>query len=137
AKGKTIGYLAQHQEINSQLSIYDSLLEMKQHVLDMERGMRELEKEMKHASGEELSRIMESYSRLTQKFEQENGYAYKSEITGVLKGLGFEEKDFDKQVSTLSGGQKTRVALGRLLLSSPDIILLDEPTNHLDMESIS
>ena len=137
AKGRTIGYLAQHQEINSQLSIYDSLLEMKKHVLDMEQGMRELEKEMKHASGEELSRIMESYSRLTQKFEQENGYAYKSEITGVLKGLGFEEKDFEKQVSTLSGGQKTRVALGRLLLSSPDIILLDEPTNHLDMESIA
>ena len=137
AKGKTIGYLAQHQEISSHLSIYDSLLEMKQHVLDMERGMRELEKEMKHASGEALSRIMESYSRLTQKFEQENGYAYKSEITGVLKGLGFEEKDFGKQVSTLSGGQKTRVALGRLLLSSPDIILLDEPTNHLDMESIA
>ena len=137
AKGKTIGYLAQHQEISSQLPIYDSLLEMKQHVLDMERGMRELEEEMKHAEGENLSRIMESYSRLTQKFEQENGYAYKSEITGVLKGLGFEEKDFDKMVSTLSGGQKTRVALGRLLLSSPDIILLDEPTNHLDMESIS
>ena len=137
AKGKTIGYLAQHQEINSQLSIYDSLLEMKKHVLDMERGMRQLEKEMKHASGKELSRIMESYSRLTQQFEQENGYAYKSEITGVLKGLGFEEKDFEKQVSTLSGGQKTRVALGRLLLSSPDIILLDEPTNHLDMESIA
>ena len=137
AKGKTIGYLAQHQEISSQLSIYDSLLEMKHHVLDMERGMRELEEEMKHAEGENLSRIMESYSRLTQKFEQENGYAYKSEITGVLKGLGFEEKDFDKMVSTLSGGQKTRVALGRLLLSSPDIILLDEPTNHLDMESIS
>ena len=137
AKGKTIGYLAPHQEISSQLSIYDSLLDMKQHVLDMERGMRELEEEMKHAEGENLSRIMESYSRLTQKFEQENGYAYKSEITGVLKGLGFEEKDFDKMVSTLSGGQKTRVALGRLLLSSPDIILLDEPTNHLDMESIS
>ena len=137
AKGKTVGYLAQHQEIDSQLSIYDSLLEMKQHVLDMERGMRELEEEMKQAEGEKLSRIMESYSRLTQKFEQENGYAYKSEITGVLKGLGFEEKDFNKMVSTLSGGQKTRVALGRLLLSSPDIILLDEPTNHLDMESIS
>ncbi len=137
AKGKTVGYLAQHQEIDSQLSIYDSLLEMKQHVLDMERGMRELEEEMKQAEGEKLSRIMESYSRLTQKSYQENVYAYKSEITGVLKGLGFEEKDFNKMVSTLSGGQKTRVALGRLLLSSPDIILLDEPTNHLDMESIS
>lgn len=137
SKGRTAGYLSQHQEISSQLSIYDSLLEMKQHILDMEQDMRRLEKEMKHASGEELSRIMETYARLTQKFEQENGYAYKSEITGVLKGLGFEEKDFDKKVSTLSGGQKTRVALGRLLLSSPDIILLDEPTNHLDMASIA
>ena len=135
SRGKTIGYLAQHQEIDTNLSIYGSLLEMKQHILDIEQNMRALEKEMKHASGEELSKIMESYSRLTQKFEQENGYACKSEIIGVLKGLGFEEKDFDKMVSTLSGGQKTRVALGRLLLSSPDIILLDEPTNHLDMET--
>ena len=137
SRGKTIGYLAQHQEIGTNLSIYGSLLEMKQHILDIEQNMRALEKEMKHASGEELSKIMESYSRLTQKFEQENGYACKSEIIGVLKGLGFEEKDFDKMVSTLSGGQKTRVALGRLLLSSPDIILLDEPTNHLDMDSIA
>lgn len=137
SRGKTIGYLAQHQEIDTNLSIYGSLLEMKQHILDIEQNMRALEKEMKHASGEELSKIMESYSRLTQKFEQENGYACKSEIIGVLKGLGFEEKDFDKMVSTLSGGQKTRVALGRLLLSSPDIILLDEPTNHLDMDSIA
>ena len=137
SRGKTIGYLAQHQEIDTNLSIYGSLLEMKQHILDIEQNMRALEKEMKHASGEELSKIMESYSRLTQKFELENGYACKSEIIGVLKGLGFEEKDFDKMVSTLSGGQKTRVALGRLLLSSPDIILLDEPTNHLDMDSIA
>ena len=137
SRGKTIGYLAQHQEIDTNLSIYGSLLEMKQHILDIEQNMRALEKEMTHASGEELSKIMESYSRLTQKFEQENGYACKSEIIGVLKGLGFEEKDFDKMVSTLSGGQKTRVALGRLLLSSPDIILLDEPTNHLDMDSIA
>ncbi|OUN24802.1 ABC-F family ATP-binding cassette domain-containing protein [Blautia sp. An81] len=137
SRGKTIGYLAQHQEIDTNLSIYGSLLEMKQHILDIEQNMRALEKKMKHASGEELSKIMESYSRLTQKFEQENGYACKSEIIGVLKGLGFEEKDFDKMVSTLSGGQKTRVALGRLLLSSPDIILLDEPTNHLDMDSIA
>ncbi|OUN90788.1 ABC-F family ATP-binding cassette domain-containing protein [Blautia sp. An46] len=137
SRGKTIGYLAQHQESDTNLSIYGSLLEMKQHILDIEQNMRALEKEMKHASGEELSKIMESYSRLTQKFEQENGYACKSEIIGVLKGLGFEEKDFDKMVSTLSGGQKTRVALGRLLLSSPDIILLDEPTNHLDMDSIA
>ena len=137
AKGKTLGYLAQHQDLTSDLSIYDSLLEVKQHILDMEMQMRRTEQEMKHAAGEELTRLMESYSRLTQKFEQENGYAYKSEITGVLKGLGFGEEDFSKMISTLSGGQKTRVALGRLLLSRPDIILLDEPTNHLDMESIT
>lgn len=137
AKGKTMGYLAQHQEMDGDLSIYDSLLKVKQHILDMEVRMRQLEKEMKHATEVELNKIMETYSRLTHEFELENGYAYKSELTGVLKGLGFAEGDFDKMLSTLSGGQKTRVALGRLLLSKPDIILLDEPTNHLDMDSIA
>lgn len=137
AKGKTMGYLAQHQELTSDLSIYDSLLQVKQHILDMEVRMRQLEKEMKYTQGEELNKIMEAYSRLTHEFELENGYAYKSELTGVLKGLGFAEEDFGKMISTLSGGQKTRVALGRLLLSKPDIILLDEPTNHLDMDSIA
>ena len=129
--------LAQHQEMDGDLSIYDSLLKVKQHILDMEVRMRQLEKEMKHATEVELNKIMETYSRLTHEFELENGYAYKSELTGVLKGLGFAEGDFDKMLSTLSGGQKTRVALGRLLLSKPDIILLDEPTNHLDMDSIA
>ena len=137
SRGKSIGYLAQHQELDSALTIYDSLLQVKQHILDMELHMREIEKQMKHASGEELERLMETYSRLTHEFEMENGYAYKSELVGVLKGLGFPESDFEKEISTLSGGQKTRVALGRLLLSKPDIILLDEPTNHLDMDSIS
>lgn len=137
AKGKTMGYLAQHQELTSDLSIYDALLQVKQHILDMEVRMRQLEKEMKYTQGEELNKIMEAYSRLTHEFELENGYAYKSELTGVLKGLGFAEEDFGKMISTLSGGQKTRVALGRLLLSKPDIILLDEPTNHLDMDSIA
>lgn len=137
AKGKTLGYLAQHQEMENQLTIYDCLLQVKQHILDMEIRMREMEAEMKHTSGESLTKLMDSYSRLTHEFEMENGYAYKSELTGVLKGLGFQEEDFQKQVSTLSGGQKTRVALGRLLLSKPDIILLDEPTNHLDMDSIA
>lgn len=137
AKGKTMGYLAQHQELTSDLSIYDALLQVKQHILDMEVRMRQLEKEMKYNQGEELNKIMEAYSRLTHEFELENGYAYKSELTGVLKGLGFAEEDFGKMISTLSGGQKTRVALGRLLLSKPDIILLDEPTNHLDMDSIA
>ena len=137
SRGKSIGYLAQHQELDSALTIYDSLLQVKQHILDMELHMREIEKQMKHASGEELERLMETYSRLTHEFEMENGYAYKSELVGVLKGLGFPESDLEKEISTLSGGQKTRVALGRLLLSKPDIILLDEPTNHLDMDSIS
>ena len=137
AKGKTLGYLAQHQEMENELTIYDCLLQVKQHILDMEIRMREMEAEMKHATGEALRKLMDSYSRLTHEFEMENGYAYKSELTGVLKGLGFQEEDFQKQVSTLSGGQKTRVALGRLLLSKPDIILLDEPTNHLDMDSIA
>ena len=137
AKGKRIGYLAQHQDLDTDLTIYDSLLQVKQHILDMELQMREIEKQMKYAKADELERLMEVYSRLTHNFELENGYAYKSELTGVLKGLGFTESDFSKLVSTLSGGQKTRVALGRLLLSKPDIILLDEPTNHLDMDSIS
>ena len=137
SKGKTLGYLAQHQELNSQLSIYDSLLQVKQHILDMEDRMRDMELQMKHTTGDELTKLMEAYSRLTHEFELENGYAYKSELVGVLKGLGFSEEDFEKPVATLSGGQKTRVALGRLLLSKPDIILLDEPTNHLDMDSIA
>ena len=137
AKGKTLGYLAQHQEMENELTIYDCLLQVKQHILDMEIRMREMEAEMKHTTGEALTKLMDSYSRLTHEFEMENGYAYKSELTGVLKGLGFQEEDFQKQVSTLSGGQKTRVALGSLLLSKPDIILLDEPTNHLDMDSIA
>ena len=137
AKGKTLGYLAQHQEMENELTIYDCLLQVKQHILDMEIRMREMEAEMKHTTGEALTKLMDSYSRLTHEFEMENGYAYKSELTGVLKGMGFQEEDFQKQVSTLSGGQKTRVALGRLLLSKPDIILLDEPTNHLDMDSIA
>lgn len=137
AKGKRIGYLAQHQDLDTDLTIYDSLLQVKQHILDMELQMREIEKQMKYAKADELERLMDTYSRLTHNFELENGYAYKSELIGVLKGLGFAESDFSKLVSTLSGGQKTRVALGRLLLSKPDIVLLDEPTNHLDMDSIS
>ena len=137
SKGKTLGYLAQHQEMENQLTIYDCLLQVKQHILDMEIRMREMETEMKHTTGEALTKLMDSYSRLTHEFELENGYAYKSELIGGLKGLGIQEEDFQKQVSTLSGGQKTRVALGRLLLSKPDIILLDEPTNHLDMDSIA
>ena len=125
AKGKTLGYLAQHQDLDSSRTIYEELKEVKQPIIDMEQQIRELEVNMQNASGEELEQMLSAYSRLSHTFELENGYAWKSELTGVLKGLGFTEEEFDKTVSTLSGGQKTRVSLGKLLLSRPDIILLD------------
>ena len=137
SKGKTLGYLAQHQDLESEHTIYEELLTVKQDVLDLERDMHALELRMKELAGDELEGALAQYTRLSHEFEQKNGYACKSEVVGVLKGLGFEEEDFEKQVNTLSGGQKTRVSLGKLLLSHPDLILLDEPTNHLDMSSIA
>lgn len=137
AKDRTIGYLAQHEAVSSGNTIYEELLEVKQDIFELERHIRTLELQMKSQSGGELEQTLELYNRLNTKFEQKNGYACKSEIVGVLKGLGFTEDEFSKQVDTLSGGQKTRVALGKLLLAKPDLILLDEPTNHLDMQSIA
>lgn len=137
SKGATVGYLAQHQELSSSNTIYDEMLLVKKEVIELDRKIRQLEQDMKHASHETLDKMLELYTKYTHEFEIQNGYAYKSEVTGILKGLGFSEADFTRTCSTLSGGQKTRIALGRLLLSNPDIILLDEPTNHLDLESIA
>lgn len=137
SKGRTMGYLAQHQDLSGDRTIYEEVLEIKRPLIEMEAKIRKLEMDMKHVTGEELDSMLAAYSRLNHEFELQNGYAYQSEVTGVLKGLGFTEEEFNKPVSALSGGQKTRVSLGRLLLARPDIILLDEPTNHLDMDSIA
>lgn len=137
AKDTTVGYLSQHQDISFDNTIYAEMLSTKQYVIDLEAKIRQLEQDMKHAEGEELEKILEVYNRLSSKYDLDNGYAYESEIAGVLKGLGFDKSDYDRHINTLSGGQKMRIALGRLLLSRPDIIILDEPTNHLDMPSIA
>ena len=136
-KGKTLGYLAQHQNLDTQNTIYEELKTAKSDIISLEEQIRSIELELKSLTGDELNPRLNTYNRLMSEFENKNGYAYESEITGVLKGLGFTEEDFSKPTDTLSGGQKTRVSLGKLLLTKPDILLLDEPTNHLDLNSIS
>lgn len=137
SRDKTIGYLSQQEAVSGENTIYDELLSVKQEIIALEQRMRSVELQMKTASEDVLSGLMDTYADLTHAFESANGYAYKSELTGVLKGLGFTEEEFKRSVSTLSGGQKTRVALGKLLLLKPDLIILDEPTNHLDLSSIT
>lgn len=137
AKDKTLGYLAQNSTVDTSHTIYEELLSVKADLLRLEEKIRECENDMKHADGDALEDLMKQYTSLTHAFETGGGYLYRSELVGVLKGLGFTEDEFSKPVATLSGGQKTRVALGRLLLQNPDFIILDEPTNHLDMNSIA
>ncbi len=136
AKDKTVGYLPQNALLNSTLSIYDEILSVKQPLIDLEERLRDMEASMNLVTGDELAALMDKYTNASVRFEREGGLTYRSEITGVLRGLGFEQEDFSREISTLSGGQKTRVALGKLLITKPDLIILDEPTNHLDMNAI-
>ncbi len=136
AKDRTIGYLSQHQDISGDNTIYEEILESKREIMQMEEHLRDMETKMNQMIGVELDALLETYHKLSHEFEQQNGYSYRSEVVGILKGLGFAEEEFSKKMAELSGGQKTRVALGKLLVKKPDVLLLDEPTNHLDIESI-
>ena len=137
SKNCQVGYLAQHEAVTSNNTVYEEMLSVKADIIQLENTIRQIEIDMKSVMGRALEQMLETYSRLTHEFESKNGYAYKSEVVGVLKGLAFNENDFDKLVDNLSGGEKTRIALGKLLLSAPDLLLLDEPTNHLDLETIT
>ena len=136
AKDKTVGYLPQNALLNSTKTIYDEILSVKQTLIDLEERLRDMEASMNLVTGDELTTLMDKYANASARFEREGGLTYKSEIIGVLRGLGFDQDDFTREITTLSGGQKTRVALGKLLITKPDLIILDEPTNHLDMNAI-
>lgn len=135
-KDASMGYLAQNFVIDKNITVYEEMLSVFNNIMDMEKNLRDMENKMANISEAELPKFMEQYSRLSHDFEQLDGYSYKSRIKGVLKGLGFTEEEYNKPLNTLSGGQKTRVHLGKLLLTQPDLLLLDEPTNHLDIDSL-
>jgi len=135
-KGASVGYLSQVIDVKSEKTIYEEMLDAKKDIIEMEMHIRQLEKDISSLSGDDLDTAMKEYARTTERFESLDGYAWKSQINGVLKGLGFSDSEYNIPIRNLSGGQKTRVALSRLLLTRPDLILLDEPTNHLDMDAI-
>lgn len=135
AKDATIGYLAQYQDVSGHRTIYEEVLDVKKNIIEMEERLRGMEAQMNALTGQELEALLDGYHRLSHEFELLGGYTYRSEVTGILKGLGFVESEFDRQMSELSGGQKTRVSLGKLLVTKPDVLLLDEPTNHLDVDA--
>ncbi len=137
AKGVTVGYLAQYQDISGERTIYEEVLSAKEELIRMEERLREMEGKMQRLTGEELEKLLNQYNSLHHEFELKDGYAYRSEVSGVIRGLGFSEEDLSRPVSTLSGGQKTRIFLGKLLVGKPELLILDEPTNHLDLSSIA
>jgi ATP-binding cassette subfamily F protein 3 len=141
AKGKKLGYLRQNTNIESNMSIMDEMLTIFDDVIKLEESLHNLSHKIssftESDNQEDLAELMDSYARMSEQFEEKEGYSFKSLIRGVLRGLGFSDGEFDKPINLLSGGQKSRVMLAKLLLEKADILLLDEPTNHLDINAIS